>query len=279
MTVTCLSKTTFFSLSFLLSVLYLSAAAMDTQQFALANRLLHENKFEAAAKIYHTILNDDPKNALVWEAYGTALDGQNESKGAVAAYTQAINLGVKKWDVYHARGMSYSHLGNFENAVADFNVSIKAGVANADARASVYCDRADAELLLKRFCDAANDYTMYITTMSLVDWARYTHRARAYAGCGKLPEAIRDMTMFVKAPNIKPKQREGGYTYRAELYSRSKQYDKAISDLSSAFAISPDRAVILRERAKLYDLVGKKDLADKDRAKSKQIDDKLYGDP
>jgi tetratricopeptide (TPR) repeat protein len=174
--------------------------------------------------------------------------------------------------------MSYSHLGKFEDAIADMTTAAKIGTANRDVEAQLYCDRADAELSSKHFSSAADDYTRYMTLISSPDWARYTHRARAYAGCGKVHQAIQDMTTFVQAQRIRPKQRLGGYQYRASLYTSLKEYGKAISDLSSAIAIDPDKSLLYRERAKVYDLAGKKDLADKDSVKSKQIDAKLYGD-
>src|SRR5277367_201503 len=182
--------------SFLFFVLDPSAGSADQAQVAAAKKLLHEYKNEAAAKILRKALEDDPRNGPVWGLYGEALDSSNESKSAIEAYTKAIALGEKGASVYHARGMAYSHLGNFETAIADFTTALKIGTPNSDARAFVHCDRADAELSSKRFCQAAEDYTMYFKFTSSADWARYTHRARAYAGCGKIPEAIHDMSIF-----------------------------------------------------------------------------------
>jgi tetratricopeptide (TPR) repeat protein len=259
-------------------VINLSARAAEKSQVDLADELLRVHKNEAAAALLRKVLDQDARNARAWELYGCALDGQNESKTAIDAFSRAIALGRKEWTVYENRGVSHSHLGNFEDAIADFTTALQKGVPLGIQQAAVHCDRADAELSLKRFSAAVDDYSKYLTLSNCDDPSRLTHRARAYAGCGKTSEAIRDMTTYLQLRTLKAKQRLGAYVYRSALYSKSREYDKAISDLSSALAIEPDRTMVLRERAKLYDLVGKTALAEADRAKSKQIDNKLYGD-
>jgi tetratricopeptide (TPR) repeat protein len=256
----------------------LSTRAAETTEVDLGVKLLREHKNEAAAALFHKLLEQDPRNPRAWELYGKALDGQNESKSAIDAFTRAIALGRKEWTVYDNRGQAHSHLGNFKDAIADFTAALQAGVPLPFLRGMVHCDRADAELSSKQFSAAADDYSKYLTLTNVDDPSRLTHRARAYAGCGKTSEAISDMTTYLQLKTLKPKQRLGAYVYRSALYSKTKEYDKAISDLSSALTIEPDRTMVLRERAKLYDLVGKTALADKDRTKSKQIDNKLYGD-
>jgi len=261
----------------LLTTATLSVQATDPRDLATAKKLINDRKYDQAATFVRKLLDDDPRNGTLWDYYGNALDAQTESKKAITAFTQSINFGYKSWQPYYNRGMAYSHLGNFESAIADITTALQHEVP-AGNRAAVYCDRADAELSLKRFSDAAADYTMYINA-GTPDLTRYTHRARAYAGCGKLTEAIQDMSTFLAgSKKLKPRQIVGGYIYRAELYAKTKEYDKGISDLSAAITIDHDRPEIFRQRAKLYDSIGKKDLADKDRAKANQIDGKLYGD-
>jgi tetratricopeptide (TPR) repeat protein len=259
-------------------VFCLSARAADKNEVDMGEKLLQQHKNEEAAALLHKILDQDPRDARAWELYGRALDGQNESNSAIDAFSRAIALGRKQFTVYENRGLARSHLGNFEDAIADFTAALQAGVPLRGVQATVHCDRADAELSSKHFSAAVEDYSRYLTLSNFDDPSRLTHRARAYAGCGKTSEAIRDMTTYLQLRTLKPKQRLGAYVYRSALFSKSKEYDKAISDLSSALQIEPDRTMIFRERAKLYDLVGKPALAEQDRAKSKQIDKKLYGD-
>jgi tetratricopeptide (TPR) repeat protein len=259
-----------------LTIVTLSVEATDPKDLDTAKKLFNDRKYDQAATFVRKLLDDDPRNGMLWDYYGRALDSQAESKKAIPAFTQSISLGYMRWRPYYDRGMAYSHLGNFETAVADMTTALHNEIP-AGERSAVYCDRADAELSLKHYCDAAADYSMYIKTTT-PDLTRYTHRARAYAGCGKLTEAIQDMSTFLAgSKKLKPRQIVGGYIYRAELYSKAKEYDKGISDLSAALKIDQDRPEIFRQRAKLYDSFGKKDLADKDRVKAHQIENKLYG--
>jgi tetratricopeptide (TPR) repeat protein len=267
-----------FAATLLLFVLDPTAKATDRKQLDVGMQLLDQNKYEAAAAVFHKLVADEPKNGLAWEMYGSALDNENESKNAIAAYTQAISLGNTRWQVYHGKGLAYAHLGDFDESITELRRALRAGVPNPNIRACIYADLADAELSAKHFSAAAEDYSKFLTVLPRHDRARLTHRARAYAGCGKLQEAINDMSTYLQIGTLRTTQRTGGYLYRAELYSKSKDYNKAIADLSAALALDHDRTNILRERAKLYDLAGKKSLADQDRAKSKQLDAKLYGD-
>ena len=94
---------------------------------------------------------------------------------------------------------------------------------------------------------------------------RLNRRAYCYAAVGKLQEAINDATQDLQLRLKAHDHIAMGYIDRAQLYTQAKGYEKAILDLNAALAADPGRTSILRERAKVYDLMGKKDLANKDR--------------
>src|ERR1700733_13298289 len=97
-----------------------NAAAADTKQVPVGAKLILPNKPVDSAVVLQKMLENNPNNARLWQAYGNALDMQNESKEAIEAYTKAITLGRKQWDIYHGRGMAYSHIGDFDKAISDF---------------------------------------------------------------------------------------------------------------------------------------------------------------
>jgi tetratricopeptide (TPR) repeat protein len=253
-----------------------AAFAGNSKQLALGTQLIDTHRFEAAVALFHQMVRDDPKDAAAWHGYGSALDGDNSSKEAVDAFTRAIELGDKNWTAYKHRGVALMHLGKFEQAIDDLNFAIRSGMPGAItySKSETYADRAGAELVLHRYDNAVQDYTksLELAPKEASYSDRISRRARAYAGSGKTKEAIADMTKLLQAKETKARVKIGGHIYRSLLYAQMKDYDKAISDLSDALAIDPRRSDILRTRAKLYDQIGKKDLAEKDRTRIKLVE-------
>ena len=257
-----------------------NATATNSAQLAQGRQFLSQHQSEQAATLFHRMLEADPNDGLVWSLYGNALDEGNQSKGAISAFTQAIRLGQKSWDVYHARAMAYSHIGNFPSAITDFNVAIKTGMPGTIdyGKADVYTDRADAEMGLQQFGPAISDYTSALkyqpSTPKTPD--RLVRRAHCYAGLGKQKEAIDDMTKCLRYRIKQNDHIAAAYLYRAQLYTQAKNYDKAIADLTATLKADPSRSAVLRDRAKVYDMMGRKDLATKDRQAALKADSEQF---
>src|SRR6516162_3012340 len=114
------------------------AEATDQKELDAIAKLLYERKYGEAMPVLRKMLDENPRDARVWRYYGEGLDGITESKKAITAYTQAVTLGSKDWQVPYGRGMAYSHLGNFESAVADMKAAIKIGIPHPESRAAVH---------------------------------------------------------------------------------------------------------------------------------------------
>ncbi len=61
------------------------------------------------------------------------------------------------------------------------------------------------------------------------------------------------------------------YEFRASLHAHSKQYQDAIGDYNTAIGFKAHEVGDLALRAKAYDAVGNKKLADMDRQKLKEV--------
>ena len=64
---------------------------------------------------------------------------------------------------------------------------------------------------------------------------------------------------------------EAVYNNRANVYYVTKQYQKALDDFSKAFHLDPKDGKIYVGRAKVYEAMGKHDLAKRELAKAEKL--------
>jgi tetratricopeptide (TPR) repeat protein len=137
------------------------------------------------------------------------------------------NLSVNA-DVYVSRGECYIALGQLDKAIADFT----SGLAKDPKSEQSLIRRAETYCQLKRFKDAMNDATRYVT-----------------------------MTREPKS-----------YMFRGRIYLDSGDYKAAIEDFSSAIKLRPKVPEYYAMRAVAYEKIGRKDLAKADREKESHLD-------
>ncbi len=88
-------------------------------------------------------------------AQGVAKANQGDFKGAIAAFTQALQLDAKFDAAYNNRGFARYKLGNFQGAFDDLNRAI---YLNPNDALSFY-NRGIVRYQLKTFSSAINDFT------------------------------------------------------------------------------------------------------------------------
>jgi len=87
-------------------------------------------------------------------------------------------------------------------------------------------------------------------------------RGKLYEKIGDYPRAIADFSTLIKMGD----EDEDTLYGRAQCYVHLQQYDKAIADLTEALKVNrASRDFLLEARAKVYDKMGRKDLAQADR--------------
>lgn len=95
----------------------------------------------------------------------------------------------------------------------------------------------------------------------------YSIRASIYF---KIPEYDNAMADYSKAIELNPKIAEY-YNGRASVYFVKREYDKALDDFTAAIKLDPQVERYYRNRAHVYDAIGRKDLAETDRQKAKDL--------
>jgi Tfp pilus assembly protein PilF len=159
------------------------------------------------------------------------LAAQQHYQEAIEKYNKSIALDPTYSQSYADRGMSYCVLKQFDKSLADINKAIS---LNPGAQ-QFYINRSAVRGERKEYDKVIED-------------------------CNKV------MTL-----KLQPTMQAGAYGNRGEAYFKLGQYDKAVDDLTKAIPIHPQPAECYYYRSLAYEKLGKKELADQDKAKADHL--------
>lgn len=109
----------------------------------------------------------------------------------------------------------------------------------------------------------------YVIRINSKDETMYEHRATALSRMGRSKEAIDDLTIMIsQAPEVPE-----AYMRRAAEFEKLKDFQSALTDYSKAIELDPYRKLSYENRARVLYKLGRRDLADKDKAKALTIVD------
>ena len=210
-----------------------------------------------------TLLN--PKDLNSWFELCNSLTLLQQWKDAYVAINQALNLSPK-WDIALCmRASLEGKMGNYDKAVAHYADAIRIHPKSS----TVYYSRGMFFRNEKQYAKSIADFTKAIK-LDPKDAINYCARGCAEVRNHNHREAIADCT---KSIQLNPK-RTHPYLSRGEAYSALGKYYLALRDLNRVVA-KDDKLLIeaLTERAKVYQKMNKKSLAnsDIDRIKQKQL--------
>ncbi len=209
-----------------------------------------------------------------------AKDGDLEQ--AMQVLTDAVRADPLYADAYVHRGQTYFKLGDTEHALMDLNEAIRLDARNAPAwraRGMAQLYKGDEELALGDLSKAIQLTEADPTRMLAVDLF-YAHRIRASL-CDKrklYDREIYDLSAMIDAywkdpllaDALRTSYREAGvatligsiYRLRANAHVRKGAPDLAISDLSFAIQLDPQKALpLLLERARLQETLNRREQA------------------
>jgi tetratricopeptide (TPR) repeat protein len=95
--------------------------------------------------------------------------------------------------------------------------------------------RATARLNLKQFQDAIADYDK-VLSIDPKDWIAFHDRGLAKMGLGNGYEAVSDFSATIKLTQREPEQSHY-YESRADAYMKTRQWDLAIRDFTTAISL------------------------------------------
>lgn len=180
--------------------------------YALGILYLQRKDHRAAEKQFSLAAKIHPDNGPLHNNRGSALIGLDRHQEALAAYDKAIAIDPNNWEAHYNRGNVLTTLNRYEEALASFDRAISLFPYSAET----HDNRGSTLAHLRRFDEAFVSFNQAIKLNSQM--------ARAYAN-------------------------------RAMAYGQFKQYDKALEDYATAYKLNPtlDYLVGNRLHAKQFD--------------------------
>jgi serine/threonine protein kinase/Tfp pilus assembly protein PilF len=171
---------------------------------------------------------------------------------AIADYTKAIEVypgPVKAWS---ARGLAYGRMGEHAKAAADFTQVIERTPRNAQA----WCNRGTAYSFTGELTKSLADFNEAIKLRPDLVLA-WTNRGNVHRSLGKLDDSARD---FSRAIELSPKSLTA-WLGRGLTYNKMGQADKAVADLSHCLELDASSTSARSARATAYQRLGQWDKA------------------
>jgi tetratricopeptide (TPR) repeat protein len=161
----------------------------------------------------------------------------------ITLYDHTLKVTDYNWPIYNNRGLAYSALGNYGQAIDDYSRAIEINPDDAKA-----CNnRGVAYNGLSNYRQAIEDYSRAIEiNPSYAD--AYNNRGTSYADLGNHRQAIED---YGRAIEIKPGYAEA-YNNRGNAYNALGNHRQAIENYSRAIEIKPGYADAYSNRAFVY---------------------------
>ena len=223
-------------------------------------------------------------------------------QNSIALYDHAMEVTDRNSAIDYTRGVAYNGLGNFTQAIADFNgPSIK-----SSSYKDAYNSRGAADLNLGNFTQAIADFNKAIEidpryrkadhnrgvahngladfTQAIADFNRaievdpqygdaYNTRGMAHNGLANFTQAIAD---FNRAIEIDPQYGEA-YNNRGVAYGSLGNFTQAIEDFNRAIEIDPRHGKVYTNRGKAYANLGDFTQAIEDFNRAIEVDSSVWG--
>ncbi|MCS3901502.1 tetratricopeptide repeat protein [Methanococcus voltae] len=148
----------------------------------------------------------------------------------------------KNPDFYTNRGIVYSELKQYDNAINDFTTAIM--LKNNDPK--LYFNRGTLYKILKKYSEALKDYDMALSLNSKYTDV-YLNRGIIYSELKKYDKAIDDFTTAISI-----RKDSKSYSNRGLIYTKLKMYNNAMEDFNNALNIDYTNTDAYENRGCLY---------------------------
>jgi tetratricopeptide (TPR) repeat protein len=194
----------------------------------------------------HTLKVTD-RNVIAYNNRGNDHLSLGNYRQAIEDYNKAIEFNPKSPEAYNNRAAAYQNLRNYKQAIEDYSKAIELNPKYAEA----YNNRGGAYGILGNYRQAIEDCTKAIELNPKYAEA-YNNRGNAHGGLGQYRQAIEDYT---KAIELNPGLAEA-YNNRGSAYGILGNYKQAIEDCSKAIELNPKHAGAYNSRGNAYGSLG-----------------------
>jgi len=255
-------------------------------------------EFDRAIADYDEAINLEPKNSSSFTGRCQSYFEMKNFDNAMTDCNRAIGLNAENGDAFQIRGNIYLAKNENNAAIADFNSAIRlqpASAADFLGRGSAYLNKNDLTNALEDYNETLRLESENLAALSLrglvfqkknqheksiVDFNEalrlnpeqsllYFSRGKSLLALKEFDDAIAD---FDKAIELhKNGKIEDYYFERGIAHLKKKAYDKAIADWTEVINLDPKSHGAYHNRAVAYREQGKKDLAEMDFAKEREL--------
>lgn len=205
--------------------------------------------------------------------FGIRLSKAGKYRESLVQFDEAIKANPAVADYYIWRGRSLLEVEETRQGMNDLNKAIALDPKKSEAfylRARAHYELGNYQFSLRDYSTAFN---LVKTPIEKAEILRL--RARMHAALKKYELSIADLSLSLQF-NRDPV----AFTLRANQYANVGKYNEAVKDYTDAIAKSTvdDKGKLYSQRAIIYEKIGRKDLAFKDREKAKQLTKDNWGD-
>ena len=223
-----------------IGVSFMTLVGGQNLNFAIPVNILKDLLEQSGAVIPFTHV-DPIRFAEVYFQMGKEKYELGNYENAVADYDMALRLNPDHADAYNNRGNVRYKLGRYSAAITDYDMAIQLNPDHADA----YNNRGNAKHNLGRYSAAITDYDMAIQLNP--DHAdAYNDRGNAKYKLGQHTAAITDYNITIR---LKPDHADA-YNNRGNAKHNLRQYDAAIADYNIAILLNSDYADAYNNRGR-----------------------------
>lgn len=192
--------------------------------------------------LWSDVLEKNSRVPVAWYNRGNLKIDSGDYQGAIADYSEALNVDEGYWKAYINRGNAKNQLKNYLGAIEDFNavLAIDSGAVNA------YVNRANSYKLLGDPASAIRDYDRAIR-MNPDQIELYTNRSNTKYELKDYQGALEDISEAIRR---KPDY-VNGYSNRAYIRKAMNDLSGALEDYSRAIELKPDNSDLYTNRGNL----------------------------
>ena len=198
--------------------------------------------------LWSDVMRKSPNKARPYNNRGVAYDKLGNFIQAVSDYNEAIARDPNSANAYNNRGVTCGKQGNSVQAISDYSkaIAINPNYANA------YNNRGVTHYNQGNFIQSISDHTKAIK-IDPNHFEAYNNRGVTYGRQNNLIQAVSDYT---KAIRINPIYANSYYN-RGLIYYQQGDFIKAVSDYDKAIRINPNYANAYTNRGSIYYQQGK----------------------